>query len=173
MGLVDNVMPSCEMCGEGQQSLTTVTVSGAKLDVCEACTEYGTPIKNGGTENGTSESAHSESDSLSNTVSERGSSAVPNGRQPESEIRGLVSDYSTVIHEAREASKLSIEELADRLDADPEQIEEAENGEEAPGTTLQVKLEQFLNITLSDTADGEWPPSNTSSFDNVADWQSE
>lgn len=37
-------VPQCQMCGAKQSSLTTTKVEGAKLELCDECTDFGTEV---------------------------------------------------------------------------------------------------------------------------------
>jgi len=161
-------MVQCEMCGTETSNPNRVKIEGAELDVCDACTEFGTEIRtesesSSSTKYSTSSSSSSSSTgaSSSSTGSSSGSSSSGEGRRSDmfDDIEEIAQDYDDRIRQARENAGLSQEELAKKLNEKASYIRKLEHGETLPTDELQRKLERALDIDLSAggaSDDTEW-----------------
>ena len=162
----------CEMCGTETSNPNRVKIEGAELDVCDACTEFGTEIRtesesSSSTKYSTSSSGSSSSGGSSSSSSgtasssSSGSSASGGGRRSDmfDDIEEIAQEYDSRIRDGRETAGLSQEELAKKLNEKASYIRKLEHGETLPTDELQRKLERELDIDLSAGAaddDAEW-----------------
>ncbi len=159
-------MPQCEMCGAEQASLTTTKVEGAKLDLCDNCTGFGTAVK---TQSSSSSSSKYSTTSSSGTSSSSGGTSGGSGGSTGGSTRRrkdmfddmdeLAADYDDRIRTAREAEGLTQEELAGNLNEKTSLIRKLERGDILPSDSVRTKLEKKLDITLTegtDVEDAEW-----------------
>jgi putative transcription factor len=156
-------MVQCEMCGTETASPKTVKVEGAELDVCDQCADFGTEVKtqetsSTSTKYSTSNSSGSGSSGSSSSSSSRSSSSSSSsggGRRSDmfDDMDDLTQDYDDRIRRARENKNLSQSELANELNEKASLIRKLERGETLPSDSVQNKLERFLDIELSGSAD--------------------
>lgn len=80
----------------------------------------------------------------------------------------VAQDYDQRIRSAREAARLTQEELAKQLNEKASLIQKLEHGDVLPSDSIQTKLERKLEISLSESAemdDSEWESgSSTGSY---------
>ena len=165
----------CEMCGTETSDPNRVKIEGAELDVCDACTEFGTEVQTESesttsTKYSTGSSGSSSSSSGGSARAGTGSSATGNssgssssggGRRSDmfDDIDEIAQDYDDRIRKARESAGLSQKELAKQLNEKASFIRKLEHGETLPTDELQRKLEGELDIDLSagtGDADTDW-----------------
>lgn len=165
-------MAQCEMCGAEQSSLTTTKVEGAKLELCDECTEFGTAVKTESSSSGSSKYSTSSSSSGSSggssgatsTGSTGSSGGSSNQRRKDmfDDMDEIATDYDDRIRSAREAAGLSQEALADDLNEKASLIRKLERGDTLPTDDIQRKLERALDISLveGEEVDAEWETSD-------------
>ncbi len=161
-------MVQCEMCGTETASPKTIKVEGAELDVCDACSSFGTEVK---TEETSSTSTKYSTDSSGSsgsgasggtaTTSSGSGSASGGGRRSDmfDDMDELAQDYDQRIRRAREDRSLSQADLANELNEKASLIRKIERGDTLPSDEVQRELEGFLDIDLSgggDVEDTEW-----------------
>lgn len=122
-------MATCELCGKDTESTKTVKIEGAKLDVCDSCSDMGEEVT-------TKSSKQKKSKSKSSSTTRRSSKEV------------LVNGYGDKIKDARESETLSIKELSDDLNEKESLIKKIETEDLKPDKTLANKLEKRFDITL-------------------------
>lgn len=139
-------MPYCEMCGAEQESLTTIMVSHAELEVCDDCEDLGTTIS---TESDTSASKtkYSTDTPSSGNGNDSGSSHSPS--TPSIDTSVLRPDYGSVIRDARDSKALTMAELAEEVGEKESHVRKIEAGERRPTEQLQERLESALDIDLT------------------------
>ena len=170
-------MAQCEMCGAEQSSLTTTKVEGAKLELCDECTEFGTAVKTESSSSGSSKYSTSSSSSGSSggssgatsTGSTGGSGGSSNQRRKDmfDDMDEIATDYDDRIREAREDEGLTQEELANNLNEKASLIRKLEGGDVLPSDEVRKKLESTFDITLTEGADvddTEWSGESTGSM---------
>jgi len=178
-------MVQCEMCGTETSNPNRVKIEGAELDVCDACTDFGTEIRtesesSSSTKYSTSSSSSSSSGSSSSsassssTSSSAGSSGSGGGRRSDmfDDIEEIAQDYDDRIRQGRENAGLSQEELAKKLNEKASYIRKLEHGETLPTDELQRKLERALDIDLSAGGSGdetEWESDSSGSEYTLGD----
>ena len=136
-------MPRCEMCGEEKDDLHTAKVSGAELDVCDSCVQFGTQLDEGSDEDSTSTKYSTSSNSNGGNRTQRNQSGQPLGAQR------LAMDYGQRIRKARESAGYSVDDLADELNEKANHLRKIEQEERQPDNNLQATLESFLAIDLT------------------------
>lgn len=147
-------MPTCELCGKDTDSTTTVKIEGAKLDVCDSCSDMGEEV-------GTTSKKRNKKKSSSSS-SRRSSKEV------------LVNNYGEKVKNAREGETLSIKELADELNEKESLIKKIEQEQLKPDKSLAGKLSKRFNITLYTNPEvADYSKSNTTdrkaTMEDVAD----
>lgn len=119
-------MPSCQICGKDADSLKKVKIEGAKLDVCDSCSDMGEEVK---------------------TSSRKGKRRKTQSPGPRTE-KVLVGDYGSRIKQARENEGISIKELADELNEKSSLLSKLEKQDLKPDNALAEKLEKRLDLDL-------------------------
>lgn len=120
-------MSTCELCGKDTDSTKTVKIEGAKLDVCDSCSDMGEEVKSSGNKR-TKKSGSSTTRSRSKDV--------------------LVKGYGKKVKQAREEETISIKELADDLNEKESLIKKIEQEDLKPDKPLARKLSKRFDIEL-------------------------
>lgn len=139
----------CEICGSDiKGNPIRVNVEGTNLDVCKQCAHYGKP-----------------SDKWS-PVSRKISPVekVVITRKPRRDIFDIddeiTPEYAEIIRKARESMGLSVEELASRIMEKVSLLKKIEREEIIPEDSVRKKLENTLNIKLTEKFSVEEQPSS-------------
>jgi putative transcription factor len=165
-------MPQCEMCGKEVPSLTTVRIEGAEIDVCDDCVEFGTEVRTESTSSTSTKYSTSESGESSSASAGRSSSSSESRRDMFDEMDEVVQDYDQRIRDAREATGLTQEELANQLNEKASLIQKLEHGDVLPSDDIQTKLERKLDISLAESTqadDSEWESGSSSGSYTLGD----
>jgi putative transcription factor len=132
----------CEICGvEIIGSARKVVVEGTELDVCGRCSQYGkapqgwTPVSR--------KIAPVE-------VTPRPVAGKTKRRSFDKIDDEIVSDYSSIIREAREAKGWTLEELGLNIKEKAALLRKIERAEIKPEDNLRKKLERSLDIKLTE-----------------------
>jgi putative transcription factor len=163
-------MVQCEMCGTETANPNRVKIEGAKLNVCDECTDFGTEIETGSSSGSSTKYSTSSSDSSSSTgagstntgASTTSSSTGGGGGRKQDmfdDIEDLAQEYDEQIRQARESAGISQEDLAQELNEKASLIRKLEQGEMLPTDETQEKLETKLGIDLSaggSTDEADW-----------------
>ena len=157
-------MVQCEMCGAETSSPRTVKIEGAELDVCGDCADFGTEVEQESSSTSTKYSTGSDSAEESGSASPSAGSPSADGSSGShrhdmfDDMEEVVQDYDERIRNAREATGLSQEDLAEELNEKASFIKKLEQGASLPNDSIQSKLERKLDITLTEggVADTEW-----------------
>ena len=170
-------MAQCEMCGAEQSSLTTTKVEGAKLELCDECTEFGTEVKTQSTSSGSSKYSTSSSSSgasggnssstATGTTGNTGGSTTQRRTDMFDDMDEIATDYDDRIRQAREGESLTQEELANNLNEKASLIRKLERGDVLPSDDVREKLESTFDIVLTegaDVEDTEWSGESTGSM---------
>ncbi|WP_435095468.1 helix-turn-helix domain-containing protein [Halarchaeum sp. P4] len=162
---------TCELCGKSTESLTTASVAGAQLSVCQNCADLDESKKR--SRRGQNQGGDSGSSSGSSGGSEREpNSAVRAAAEQLDAARGdsshweehgtnyerdrlpyLVSGYGELVEEARQEEGLQLSELAEELDVDENDLLAVEQGratQAGVGGSVIRALEERLGVTLSE-----------------------
>jgi ribosome-binding protein aMBF1 (putative translation factor) len=156
---------SCELCGKASDDLTTARVAGAELDLCSDCVPHGEQDRRSERDTGSRDEGDGGRDGRQRAV--RNTAKLADARGGDSshweregtnydrdQLPYLVSDYGDRVRSAREDADLPVGELADDLDADPEDLRSVEAGRAARagvGGSLVEALEDRLDVTLVDS----------------------
>ncbi|WP_049902733.1 helix-turn-helix domain-containing protein [Halococcus agarilyticus] len=152
---------SCELCGAHDADLTSATVAGAELDLCPNCLDHGETDDRGGSKPSGGRDADQDRDRRQRAAKNTATFTDTGGDSSRWEREGtnydrdqlpyLVSDYGDRAKRAREDADLSVEALADDLDAPIEELRAVEEGRAARadvGGSLVSALEERLDVTL-------------------------
>mgnify|MGYP002760263620 CR=1 FL=1 len=149
-------MAQCEMCGAEQSSLTTTKVEGAKLELCDECTEFGTEVQTDSSSSSSSKYSTSSSSSGSSGGTSGSTSTGNSGRSSNQrrkdmfdDMDEIAGDYDDRIREAREGEGLTQEELANDLNEKASLIRKLERGDVLPSDGVRKKLESTFDISLT------------------------
>ncbi|MFB6200234.1 MAG: multiprotein bridging factor aMBF1 [Candidatus Nanohaloarchaea archaeon] len=121
-------MASCELCGKSTDSLKKVKIEGAKLKVCDSCSDMGEEVE-----------TPSKKRKKKKKKQKTGSRTSQDTLHPE---------YGSRVKQAREDKQLSIQELADDLNEKQSLISKVEKQDLKPDKTLANKLSSKLGVEL-------------------------
>ena len=124
-------MAQCEMCGK-ETNLVKADVEGVELNVCSACSKYGTVKKK-----------------FSSHTGPRGKSNFKHKqfRKEKPELR-IVHNYSSLIRSTREAKSMTQEDFAKLLNERESVVAKWESGNLRPNLNVARKLERKLGVVL-------------------------
>ncbi len=130
----------CEICGSDiKGNPIRISVEGTVLDVCAKCAHYGKP------QDKWTPVSRKMTPSERIIITQRPRRDVFDRLEDE-----LIQDYAKVIKKAREAQGLTIEELASKIMEKVTLIRKIEREELVPEDTIRKKLENTLNIKLTE-----------------------
>jgi putative transcription factor len=149
-------MVQCEMCGAETHSPNTVKIEGAELQVCDDCAEFGTEVTTQETSSTSTKYSTKSTGSSSSRSATTGGSGGSGGRRRDlyDEMEELAADYHDRIRNAREASDLTQEELANQINEKVSLIRKLEHGDMQPSDEVQSKLESHFGISLTASSEG-------------------
>jgi len=158
---------TCELCGTSTDSLTTASVAGAELTVCQSCADLDESKKrsrrnansDSGSSSGSSGGSEREPNSAVRTAAKqidatRGDSShwEEHGTNYERDrLPYLVSGYGERVEAARQEEGLQLAELADELDVEENDLLAIEQGRATKagvGGSVVRALEERLDVTL-------------------------
>lgn len=155
---------SCELCGRETSSLRETTVAGARLQVCDECTEHGEETGGGGRSGG----SDSDEERERRRKAAQQAARIDDARKGDSThweedgtdyqddpLPYLVRGYDDRLEEARQEAGLQPDELAEELGVDEEDVLAVEQGRATRagvGGSLIEALEERLDIELSEEA---------------------
>jgi len=137
----------CEMCGS-EERLYKTNIEGTILNVCKACSKFGTIIG-----------------SVKIEIEEKKEKKIKEiEKEPEKEVIQLVvDDFANKIRKKREKLGLKQEEFAKKINEKESVIHKLETGEFKPSLDLAKKLERTLGITLIEEYEEEGKATKTES----------
>ncbi|MFB6077780.1 MAG: multiprotein-bridging factor 1 family protein [Halarchaeum sp.] len=159
---------TCELCGKSTESLTTVSVAGAQLSVCQSCADLDESKKrsrrSGNESQGSSSGSSGESRERNSAIrtaakqldAARGDSShwEEHGTNYERDrLPYLVSGYGEIVEDARQEEGLQLSELAEEIDVDENDLLAVEQGratQAGVGGSVIRALEERLDVTLSE-----------------------
>jgi ribosome-binding protein aMBF1 (putative translation factor) len=152
---------TCELCGNSTDSLQQANVAGATLQVCSSCAPHDDATRKSSTsDSGDGESADRKRRAVQNTARTNPnwdgdtSHWEEDGTDyEEDQLPYLVSDYGSVVEEARQDAGLQREELAGELGVDESDLLAVEQGRATRagiGGSLIGAIEDRLSVTLSE-----------------------
>lgn len=149
-------MPSCELCGQDADSLTKTKIEGAKLKVCDSCSDMGEKVK-----------------TPSKNVKKKKKRSSRNTKKRDTKT--LANDYGERVKDAREGKQLSIQELSDELNEKVSLLKKIEQEQLKPEKSLAGKLEKkfdielYVNPQVSDYDDRDGSDDRKATLGDVAD----
>lgn len=151
---------ACELCGEASETLREASIAGAQLSVCPDCA----PHDDRGPTTQPDEGSRDEDERRRRAAQQTAQMAdagkmdpdywVEQGTDYESDpLPYLVSGYGDRAEEARQGAGLTVDELAEQIDAQVRAIEAVEQSRAARagvGGSVIEALEEALDVTLVD-----------------------
>jgi len=161
---------ACELCGAESGSLRRATVAGAELLVCSDCAPHGSGGSGSGGSDGRDRSRGNadadDEDRNRKREAARNAARVYDAATGDSEhweeegtdyeddrLPYLVSEYGDRVESGRQAVGLTVEELAERVDADADDVLAVEQNRAARagvGGSVVRHIEEELEVTLVD-----------------------
>jgi ribosome-binding protein aMBF1 (putative translation factor) len=157
---------SCELCGTETSDLREENVAGATLMVCRDCATHGETKRRGGTDRGGDggsdrDDTPSRKKRAAQNTARMYDASKGDARRWEEEgtdyeedrLPYLVSDYGGVVASARQDAGLTLEELADELDIEEDDLLAVEQGRATRagvGGSVVRKLEDRLGVQLAE-----------------------
>ncbi|AKH97907.1 helix-turn-helix domain-containing protein [Halanaeroarchaeum sulfurireducens] len=155
---------TCELCGTSTDDLRTVTVAGAKLQVCPDCASHGDgggPKRDAGGDDGTNERRESPGKRAARNTARTLDAASGDSEHWEEEgtnydrdqLPYLVRDYGERVVRARQDAGLKREELATELEIPETDLLAVEQGratQAGVGGSVIAALEERLDVELAD-----------------------
>ena len=130
----------CEMCGAESAVIEPRKVSGSILQLCNSCGSLG------------SETSYRESIGqrayVAQTLEKRQQKNRYEEIEPDEFV--LVKDYGSIVRKAREKAGLNHSSLASKISEKKSILTSVEAGKMTPNEKLIKKLENFLNIKLTE-----------------------
>lgn len=151
---------SCELCGASDESLETVDIAGARLQVCADCAQHRDDASPA-----TSSTDDDNDEQERKRRAAQNTARIHDAQQGDSshwesgadysddQLPYLVSDYGRRVTEARQDAGLQRGELADELDIDESDILAVEQGRATKagvGGSVIAALEDRLDVELAD-----------------------
>jgi putative transcription factor len=139
----------CEICGADIPGAPTkVVVDGSALEVCKSCARFGTP-----------EDKWAPVTRKIIPVERAFRVKRPKPRDQFRDLVEIIPDYGEAIKKARTEKDLSLEELALKIKEKASLLRKIERQELVPEDEIRKKLEEELNIKLTDQVSEErWRP---------------
>ncbi len=130
-------MSSCELCG-APEAQTTAQVEGVQLKVCRNCQKHGSVKKKSSNYRGPSNQGHNPQEKL----------VIREG--PEQK---LVSNFKTLMREAREKRNLNNEDFAKLLQEKESTVAKWESGSMRPPILAAIKIGRILRLNFIEKED--------------------
>ena len=149
---------SCELCGAANVDLSTATVAGARLDVCDDCAEHGdtepTSSSDSGGDTDRKKKAAQNTARVYDAAKGNADHWEDGADYDDDQLPYLVSEYGNRLTEARQDAGFQTQELADELGVDEADILAVEQGratQAGVGGSLIQALEERLEIELAES----------------------
>lgn len=149
---------TCELCGKASDSLVTASVAGAELNVCSDCANLDESPKSQRSRND-SEEQDRKRQAARNTAKTL-DAAKPDASNWEEgadydsdQLPYLVSGYGEKVREARQEEGYQLDELAEELGLDENDLLAVEQGratQAGVGGSVIEALEERLDLTLAE-----------------------
>ncbi|MFC7165471.1 helix-turn-helix domain-containing protein [Halospeciosus flavus] len=149
---------TCELCGASSDSLVTATVAGAELNVCSDCVNLDeTPkTQRSRTDSDEQQRKRQAAQNTAQTIDagKPDSSHWEEGADYDSDqLPYLVSGYGEKVREARQEAGYQLDELAEELGLDENDLLAVEQGratQAGVGGSVVEALEERLDLTLTE-----------------------
>lgn len=141
----------CEMCGRPLPFHATIEVEGARMRVCAGCAKFGKVVEEPRPK-GAGPPARSAAPGPVPRPRSRAEKPVPLETDEE-----LVADFGERIRKAREARRVSVEDLARAINEKQSIVQKVEAGTYFPDPELTRKIEASLQIRLREKVEAVHP----------------
>lgn len=151
---------ACELCGAEGRSLESATVAGANLEVCAECAKHGerSSRDDSGGDRGDGREVNRRKKAAQNIAKLDDARKVETDFEEGTDYEDdplpyLVRGYADVLESARQDAGLQIDELAEELDVDEEDVVAIEQGRAARanvGGSVVEALEERLDVELTE-----------------------
>ncbi len=146
----------CEICGSETNEGITIKMEGTELLVCPNCEDLGSPVSKSKGDEEEKISGKQESTNSRNEVTRNVSrDTKKRSSKVDEPFEELATDYGGRVRDRRESKKMTQEELAKELGVKESRIKKIEREEMTPNESLRKKLENFLNISLTEEIKSE------------------
>jgi putative transcription factor len=135
------------MCGK-TVGTRRYMVEGTVMNLGLECAKYGTPLDS---------PAPAGSPGAMQQGLERRAQRMTSRNVYEQESWVVVDGYGPMIHKAREAKGLTLEQLGNKVSARVPELKHIESGKLRPGDDLAKRLEKELGITVMERVEGPAP----------------
>jgi ribosome-binding protein aMBF1 (putative translation factor) len=150
---------SCELCGSEDGDLQRANVAGAELMVCSSCAQHD--------ESGAKSGSDDQDDRDRKRRAAQNAAKIQDAQKADSshwedgagydddQLPYLVSDYGERLTSARQDAGMQLEELAEELDLDQNDILAVEQGratQAGVGGSVIGKLETHLDVDLTESS---------------------
>ena len=137
----------CEMCGK-KVATRRYMVDKVVMNLGIECSKYGVALD--------APAPAGSQAAIHQNLERRATKAAPKSVF-EGETRVLVAGYGPLIHKAREAKGLTLDQLGNKVSARVPELKHIESGKLRPGDDLAKRLEKELGITLLENVEGPAP----------------
>lgn len=152
---------ACELCGAEDRELQTATVAGAELEVCSDCAKHGEADDDAGT-SGSGQQRNEETNRRKKAA--QNVAKLDDARKVETDFEEgtdyeedplpyLVGSYGDRVEQARQDAGLQLDELAEELDIDEDDLVAVEQGRAARanvGGSVIEALEERFGVELAE-----------------------
>jgi putative transcription factor len=138
----------CEMCGKSVGTRRYM-VEGTVMNLGLECARYGTPMD--------AQAPTGSKAAIQQGLERREQRMTSRNVYDSGDATVMVEDYGPRIHKAREAKKLTLEQLGNKVQARVPELKHIEAGKLRPSDAVAKKLEKELGITLYETVEGPAP----------------
>jgi putative transcription factor len=133
---------ACEMCGRPLPIVATIVVEGARMSVCAGCQRFGKVVQPPA-----SAAEATPGRSMEEGLRRRQTRMADKPVKLETE-EAHVADFGTRVRKAREAKRLTTEDLARAINEKKSVIHKVEAGTFFPDPVVTAKFERALGISL-------------------------
>ncbi len=147
---------SCELCGATGVNTDSVQVAGAQLQVCSDCAQHDDSVKQS---SDSSRKDNRKKRAAQNTARMHDSAKADSSHwesgadYDEDQLPYLISDYGTLVTEKRQEAGYQLEELANELNIEENDLLALEQGRAVQagiGGSVVYAVEEMLDISLTD-----------------------
>lgn len=145
---------SCELCGASGVDTQSVSVAGARLNVCSDCAQHGDDTDDSGDDGrdvNRKKQAAQNTARMHDAASNDPSHWEDGADYDDDQLPYLTTDYDEAITSARQDAGYQLEELAAELNIDEGDLLALEQGratQAGVGGSVVAAVEQFLDIEL-------------------------
>ncbi len=147
---------SCELCGATGVDTDSVQVAGAQLQVCSDCAQHDDSVKqssDSSREDNRKKRAAQNTARMHDSAKADSSHWESGADYDEDQLPYLVSDYGKLVTEKRQEAGYQLEELANELNIDENDLLALEQGRAVQagiGGSVVYAVEEILDISLTD-----------------------